>query len=62
MLEPCAVKVASTVLRRGDGYEAVFLSDIDLLIKIDILHHQLILSSRVISINPFKYLLFMSAS
>jgi len=27
MLEPCAVKVASTVLRRGDGCEAVFLSD-----------------------------------
>lgn len=27
MLEPCAVKVASTVLRRGDDCEAVLLSD-----------------------------------
>ena len=27
MLEPCAVKVASTVLRRGVGCEADFLSD-----------------------------------
>ena len=36
MLEPCAVKVASTVLRRGDGCEAVFLSDCQVLVAYDL--------------------------
>ena len=36
MLEPCAVKVASTVLRRGLHREMGFLSDVYVIIYIEV--------------------------